>query len=133
MFRIILRPSERLFAQRVTHRRLISMNTPSGSPHGVRDGPIVGTNDLTHLFALQPEAALLGTALPHKTDGAEKETAKRQEADDVRNDGFGGGRNTEEIERGEGLGPACFHPLLVAGDGGVLIEQVSFKQRRIKD
>jgi len=77
------------------------MNTPSGSPRGVRDGPIVGANHLTHLVALQPEAALLGTALPHKTDGAEKQTAKRQEANDVRNDAFGGRRNTEEIESGE--------------------------------
>jgi hypothetical protein len=126
MFRIILRPSERLFAHGITHHRSIrvSMNTPSGSLHGVRDGAIVGTNDsdLTHLFTLQPEAALLSTALPHKLDGAEKEAAKRQEGDNVRNDVFGGGRNTEEIKRGEGPDPACFHPLLVAGDGSVLVE-----------
>jgi hypothetical protein len=52
---------------------------PSESLHGVRDGAIVGTNDsdLTHLSNLQPEAALLSTALPQKLDGAEKEAAKR--------------------------------------------------------
>lgn len=109
------------------------MNTPSGSLHGVRDGAIVGMNDLTHLFTLQPEAALLSTALPHKLDAAEKEAAKRQESNNVRNDVFGGGRNTEEIESGEGLGPACLYPLLVAGNGGVLAEQVLFKWRKIKD
>jgi len=122
LFRIILLPSKRLFAHGIIHCRSISMNTPSGSLRGVRDGAIVGTNDLTHLFTLQPEAALLSTALPHKLDGAEKEAAKCQEANNVRNDVFGGGRNTEEIERGEGLGSACFDPLLVAGDGSVLVE-----------
>lgn len=122
MFRIILRPSKRLFAHGIIHCRSTPVNTPSGSLCGVCDGAIVGTNDLTHLFTLQPEAALLSTTLPHKLDGAEKEAAKRQESDNVRNDVFGGGRNTEEIESGEGPGSTCFHPLLVAGDGGVLVE-----------
>jgi len=76
----------------------MSMNTPSGS---LRGGAVVGANYLTHLFTLQPEAALLGTALPHELDGAEKEATKSEAGDDIRNEVVGRSGNTEEIIRGE--------------------------------
>jgi len=92
------------------------------------------TNLLVHdrnkgtLFTLQPGAALFGTALPHELDDAEKEATKSEASNGVRNEVVGRSGDTEEIVRGERVGTADVHPLLVAGDGSVLGAVDEFSQ-----
>lgn len=87
------------------------------------DGPVVGVwifNDLTHLFTLQLGAHLLSAALADGADKAEQDGAEGEESAGVEEDVERSLLNAEDLDNGGRFGAADLHPLLVAGDGGVL-------------